>query len=149
MILKIKNKYKNLKIYKKNLMNCCENVLNQEKKTGNVSLIFVDKKEIKKIHRKFMNIDSETDVISFEYDCENYILDDSIIGDIFVSVDAALEYAKLNDITFNEELLRYVIHGILHCIGYNDSNTKPRKKMLKKQEEYVSQQKQNIIAKIV
>ena len=149
MLLKIKNKNKKLKINKAELKKVCQNILNSENVEGNVSLIFVDKFEIKKIHQEFMQDDSETDVISFEYNQDNYIDNDSFIGDIFVSVDAAIEFTAKNKTEFSEELLRYVVHGILHCLGYDDLESKARTRMQKKQEKYVKAAALNIFEKLI
>jgi len=95
-----------------------------------INLMFVRNNIIKKYNKEFLNINTPTDVISFEGD-----FNDGSAGDIIVSTEKAVEYAAQNNIDTNEELIRYIIHGILHCLGYEDIADNERQKMFKRQEE--------------
>ena len=77
-----------------------------------------------------MNCDTPTDVISFEGEINN-----GTAGDVVISVEKAAEFSSQNNINFNEELERYIVHGILHCLGYDDINPTNKKKMFKRQEQ--------------
>ncbi len=107
-------------------------VLENEKISNDVgiNLMFVRNNIIRKYNKSFLNKDNPTDVISFEGN-----INDGSAGDIIISVEKAAEYAAQNNINVNEEIARYVIHGILHCLGYEDIIDKERRAMFKRQEE--------------
>jgi len=107
-------------------------VLENEKISNDVgiNLMFVRNNIIRKYNNKFLNKDNPTDVISFEG-----TINDGSAGDIIISVEKAVEYASQNNIDVDEELSRYIIHGILHCLGYDDIIDKERRAMFKRQEE--------------
>lgn len=88
---------------------------------GELSISFLTDPALAKLHADYLDDPTTTDVITFEGD-------ESMghAGDVCVSVDTALAYAKKHDLPFAEELLRYVIHGWLHLAGYDD--LEPRKK---------------------
>ena len=77
------------------------------------------------INKKYLNHNYNTDIITFDYSSERNNLD----GEIFISVDDALENSKKYHVSLNNEILRLVIHGILHMIGYDDVASAKRKKM--------------------
>ncbi|MES2344729.1 MAG: rRNA maturation RNase YbeY [Chlamydiota bacterium] len=91
----------------------------------------VDKETITKLHADFFNDPTPTDCISFPlddldaHDDTGYIL----LGEIFVCPEVAIEYACLNDKKPIEETALYIIHGILHLLGYDDIEEKDRLKM--------------------
>lgn len=95
-----------------------------------INLMFVRNNVIRKYNKDFLNKDNPTDVISFEGN-----INDGSAGDIIISVEKAVEYAAQNNIDVNEELARYVIHGVLHCLGYEDIIDRERRAMFKRQEE--------------
>ena len=99
--------------------------------SGALSLAFMTKNDHSKLHGKFLNDFRPTDVITFPGDPEN-----DLAGEICVSVDQAVEMTKVSKLTFDQELSLYLIHGLLHLIGYDDQNTNDRKVM--KQEEVIS-----------
>ncbi len=88
---------------------------------GELSVTFLTDPALAKLHADYLDDPTTTDVITFEGD-------EALghAGDVCVSVDTALAYAKKHDLPFPEELLRYVIHGWLHLAGYDD--LQPRKK---------------------
>ena len=86
-------------------------------------MIFCDDNYLKKINVKYLNHDFFTDVISFDYS-ENKI----IKGDVFVSVDRVKENASTFGVSFNDELFRVIIHGVLHLCGFNDKTVEEKKK---------------------
>jgi len=105
----------------------------ENEKIGNdvgINLMFVRNNIIKKYNKEFLNENIPTDVISFEGN-----ISDGSAGDIIISTEKAAEYAAKNNIDVNEELMRYVIHGILHCLGYEDTTNNKRRKMFIRQEK--------------
>ncbi len=92
--------------------------------TGELSITFHSDAALAKLHGDFLDDPTTTDVITFEGD-------EALghAGDICVSVDTALTYATRHNLTFNEELMRYVIHGWLHLAGYDDLEPKKKRRM--------------------
>lgn len=90
------------------------------------NIIFVDDRNIKKLNKKFRNTDHPTDVLSFK----NSVKD----ADIFISVETAKDNAKCYKQDLYAEILRLVIHGILHANDYTDYTKKAKKNMWEKQE---------------
>ncbi len=96
---------------------------------NSLTINFVTKEEIKKINIEYLNHNYSTDIITFNYDGNNKLID----GEIFISTIDAKENSKKYKATFNEEILRLIIHGILHLLGYDDK-TLAQKKIMKKNE---------------
>jgi probable rRNA maturation factor len=93
----------------------------------NLSIAFVTNAAIRKINRKFLKHDFATDVISFP-------LDSDLVGELVVSGEYAASEAAKRKIPVDEEILRYVAHGILHLLGYDDHRPADRKRMWARQE---------------
>ena len=104
-------------------------VLRSEKVgSHSVSVLLTDNKKIRAINKKYLGHDYATDVISFGLDEKNFL------GDVVVSVEMARQKARELGIPFKEELARYLVHGVLHLIGYRDKTRRDYSKMHKKQE---------------
>ena len=89
---------------------------------------FVDEHSLLKINQDYLNHDTHTDIITFSY------RDDAIIeAEIYISIDRMLENALINKETAENEFLRLISHGFLHCVGYND-HTKDEKAVMRSQE---------------
>ncbi|HPD18769.1 MAG TPA: rRNA maturation RNase YbeY [Candidatus Goldiibacteriota bacterium] len=118
-----------------NLKNFVEKILEKENKTDvYINLIFVDDEKIKQINTDFRMKKSATDVISFGYNEKK-----QTGGDVFISVETAKINAKIYDLSFEEEMLRLVAHGVLHVLGYDHTDVfNKTEEMKKKQEKYVS-----------
>ena len=93
----------------------------------NLSIAFVTNAAIRKINRKFLNHDFATDVISFP-------LGTDLVGELVISAEYAAAEAAARKIPVEEELLRYVAHGILHLLGYDDHRPADKKRMWSRQE---------------
>ena len=93
-----------------------------------VSLAFVSDAVIRRLNREFLNHDWATDVIAFP------LGDGGVFGEVVVSGETARREAKARGIPAKEELLRYVVHGILHLLGHDDHAPAARKKMWARQE---------------
>jgi probable rRNA maturation factor len=127
-------------INKKKIEKQVKTILRKENiSTDEVILHFVDDKTIKELHLKFFNDPTITDCISFPIDppvkekkCYH------ILGEAFICTKEAVRYSKSHNISPNEELILYIIHCILHLIGYDDINKKDINIMRKKENLYIS-----------
>lgn len=97
-------------------------VASYNKKVGNIAYIFCNDEKILEVNKQYLNHDYYTDIITFDY-CEDELLmgkKDTISGDLFISLDTALSNSQQQGTTYEEELHRVIIHGILHLVGIND-----------------------------
>lgn len=108
-------------------------VTNEDRTLGDVNYILCSDAYLLDINRQYLNHDYYTDVISFDY-CE----DNVISGDIFISVDTVADNAKEYGVTFEKELARVMIHGVLHFVGYNDKSDEEVPVMRAKENQYLS-----------
>jgi rRNA maturation RNase YbeY len=90
-------------------------ILSESKKEGEINYIFCDDLYLHKINLEYLNHDDLTDIISFDYTMGN-----EIAGDIFISVERVRENAIDFKVSFEEELKRVMVHGVLHYCGYKD-----------------------------
>lgn len=108
-------------------------VIESEDKTeGEINFIFCDDDYLHQINVKYLNHDELTDIISFDYTMGNLIS-----GDIFISIERVKDNAKDYGVTFENELLRVMSHGILHYCGYKDKSEEDSKVMRLKEEEKI------------
>ncbi len=111
-----------------------EYVLDEEDRDlGEVSYIFCDDDYLYDINVKYLNHNTLTDIISFDYS-----LGKVVSGDIYISVERVEENARDRDIVFVDELHRVMVHGLLHYIGYRDKTDSQKKAMRKKEDYYLS-----------
>ena len=94
------------------------------KRVGEVGYLFCDDEKILQVNREFLQHDYYTDIITFDY-CE----DDTLNGDIVISLDTVRSNAKQLGKDYNDELHRVIIHGILHLCGQNDKGPGEREQM--------------------
>ncbi|MBB3702033.1 rRNA maturation RNase YbeY [Alloprevotella rava] len=94
------------------------------RKVGDVAYIFCDDEEILRINRQYLQHDYYTDIITFDYD-----EDDVISGDLFISLDTVRTNAEQLGVSYEQELNRVIIHGILHLCGINDKGPGEREIM--------------------
>ena len=92
-------------------------VKNENKSIGKISVIYVDDNYLLDINIKYLKHNYFTDIITFNY---NQGL--NISGDLYISIDTIKSNAEFYDTNFKNELLRVIVHGVLHLLGYNDSN---------------------------
>jgi len=97
--------------------------LKAEKKTKPMSVLITGDRQIRAINKRFLKHDYATDVVSFD------------TGDLVVSADYAKNYAKEHGLPFREELARYLVHGTLHLLGYDDKKPAAYKRMHARQEK--------------
>ena len=100
-----------------------------------ISILFCDNKEIKKLNKKFFNKAQATDVIAFSLQDE---FEKDYLGEVIVSVEQAVKISAEYGNTWKKELLLYLVHGILHLLGYDDIKKADRLKMEKKQQQILN-----------
>ena len=105
-------------------------ILSENKKEGEINYIFCDDNYLLEINQQYLDHDTLTDIISFDYSVGN-----EINGDVFVSVERVKENASDYKVTFHEEIQRVLVHGILHYCGYNDKTESDERIMRSKEEE--------------
>ena len=93
----------------------------------------MSKEELLRINREFLNHNYHTDIISFDY-TKNKIIE----ADFYLSMWAIKNSAKKERQSIEKETLRVIIHGVLHCMGYNDKTSEQVKIMRNKEEEFIS-----------
>ena len=105
-------------------------------KLEEISYIFCDDAYLLEKNMEYLNHDTLTDIISFDYSVGKIIS-----GDIFISVERVKENAKEFNVPFTEELHRVIIHGILHYCGYKDKTPEEKQEMRGKENYYLSLRK--------
>lgn len=108
-------------------------ILSESKKEGDINYIFCDDEYLHKINVEYLDHDTLTDIISFDYSVGN-----ELHGDIFVSVERVADNAKDFEVSFDDELKRVLVHGILHYVGYKDKSEDDELKMRQKEEEKIA-----------
>ncbi len=106
------------------------------RKIDEVNVIFCSDPYVLDVNRKYLGHDYYTDIITFDY-CEGEV----ISGDLFISVDSVKDNASFYGASFDEELHRVIVHGILHLIGYDDGTDEEKKTMREKEDCYLSLRK--------
>ena len=105
-------------------------IVSEKKSEGEINYIFCDDEYLHKINVEYLDHDTLTDIISFDYTVGN-----ELNGDIFVSVERVADNAKDFNVSFAEELKRVLSHGILHYCGYKDKSEEEAELMRQKEEE--------------
>lgn len=109
---------------------------NEVYKEGEINFIFCDDDYLLKKNVEFLNHDTLTDIISFDY-----TIGKLISGDIFISIERVMENADDFGFSFIDELHRVMVHGILHFCGYNDKTESEAVLMRSKEDYYLSLRK--------
>jgi len=109
-------------------------VIESEDKTeGEINYIFCNDEYLLAKNIEFLNHDTLTDIISFDYTMGNLIS-----GDIFISIERVKENAADFKVAFEEELMRVIVHGVLHYCGYKDKTPEDEQLMRAKEEEKIA-----------
>jgi rRNA maturation RNase YbeY len=95
------------------------------RRTGDINYIFVDDEEILRVNRQFLQHDYYTDIITFDNSSSSKF----ISGDLFISLDTVRTNAEGLGVSYDQELRRVVIHGVLHLCGLNDKGPGERELM--------------------
>ena len=97
---------------------------------GNINYIFCSDERELEVNRQFLQHDYYTDIITFDYSTPS-----TLNGDIFISLDTVRSNAEIVGVSFEQELLRIIIHGILHLTGQGDKTPETKAQMTAKEEK--------------
>ena len=118
----------------KKLIKLTEYVLRKEdRKPGQINIIFTDNKEIFSLNVQYLDHYYNTDVIAFYYSKSG-----PVEGDIFISLDKVDENSKEYQTGFEDELIRVIIHGVLHLVGYTDKTEDEKEYMHHLEDRYMN-----------
>jgi len=108
-------------------------VVSESFKVGEINYVFCDDEYLHKLNLEFLNHDTLTDIISFDYSVGKVLQ-----GDIFISIERVIDNAKDFDVSFSTELKRVIVHGVLHYCGYKDKVEDDAVVMRDKENYYLS-----------
>jgi probable rRNA maturation factor len=106
-------------------------------KEASLSFVFVTRQKISALNKKYLGRAYATDVLAFDAreKAGRARSGEALVGDIIISVDAARTNARTYGVPFSRELALYVIHGILHLLGYDDHTPRDVKRMRRKEQQ--------------
>jgi rRNA maturation RNase YbeY len=107
-------------------------IQSESKKEGDINYVFCDDDYLVGINLQYLNHNTLTDIISFDYSVGN-----ELHGDVFISIQRVRENAIEFDVAFEEELKRVMVHGVLHYCGYKDKSAEDEKIMRQKEDEKI------------
>jgi rRNA maturation RNase YbeY len=107
-------------------------ILSENKNEGEINYIFCDDEYLLEINQQYLNHDTLTDIISFDYSIGN-----ELNGDIFISIQRVADNALDFNVPFLEELKRVMVHGVLHYCGYKDKSADDERLMRSKEDEKI------------
>ena len=120
--------------FEKNVSKWIEFAIHQEQRElGEIAYVFCNDEYLLDKNIKYLKHNTLTDIISLD-NCIGKL----VSGDIFISIDRVIENADDLDVTFQNELHRVMIHGILHFCGYKDKNREDKNTMRSKEDYYLS-----------
>ena len=110
-----------------------EVIVSEKRKLGDIQYIFCDDNYLLNINSTYLNHDTLTDIITFSTSDSKKI----ISGEIYISIERITENSLIHSSSYNDELSRVIIHGILHLIGYDDHSNNDKKIMRSKEDYYL------------
>lgn len=110
-----------------------DTIISEGKKLGDLTFIFCSDSYLLEVNKKYLDHDFYTDIITFDY-----VEDNVVNGDIFISTDRVKENAMEYKTTFANEMNRILIHGVLHLLGYKDKTKKDKSIMTDKEDFYLN-----------
>jgi len=110
-----------------------EVILSENKTEGEINYIFCNDSYLLELNQKHLQHDTFTDIISFDYSERN-----KISGDIFISVERVKDNANEYNVSFEEEIKRVMVHGVLHYCGYKDKTDDDAVVMRNKENEKIN-----------
>ena len=117
-------------------------IRNEKKITGEISFIITSDDYLRNVNKEFLNHDYFTDVISF-----NYSFGNNIAGEIYISEDTVRRNSVEYNVDFDNEMLRVMIHGVLHLVGYNDATNEEKQEMRRLENKWLQVGKMEEIGK--
>lgn len=133
----IKFNLKNKTILKQWIVSTIEK---KKRKAGDINFIFCSDEHLLGINKQYLDHDTYTDIVTFDYSKEDP--KKKISGDIFISIDRVKENAEKFSKSFEDELHRVIIHGVMHLLGYKDK-TKATKEEMTKEEDHALKRLKN------
>ena len=138
--IKINNLNGKRKISGKIVRKAAERVLRKSGlKTALVDITFVGNRKIKTLNAEYMKRQSPTDVISFTLEGCDIRDKKGPVGDVYISSDMAWDNARRFGTSYEKEILLYVIHGMLHLLGFGDKTAREKKKIQKLEKQFLKQ----------
>ena len=132
--IQVNNSQTSIAVSRDDLEQTARDVLNSEGiSAGELSIAVVDDATIHELNRSHLNHDYPTDVLSFCYNASPTDLD----GEVIVSFETAMRAAAVHDQSARQELLLYVIHGVLHLVGFDDQSSSQRQVMRQREQHYL------------
>jgi len=121
---------------KRKVKNWIKKAVNEEGSViAELNFIFCDDEYLLKKNKAFLKHNTLTDIITFDYTDK-----EALVGDVFISIDRVKENAANYRVSFENELHRVVIHGVLHLLGFRDKSEKEKREMREKEDFYLSLQ---------
>jgi rRNA maturation RNase YbeY len=118
---------------KRALKSWLKEILRREnKKTGEINIIFTKDEYLRELNKRYLSRDYYTDVITFDYSRKN-----EISGDIYISLERVEENASKFNVPKGHEVMRVMVHGLLHLIGYKDHKEEETKEMRRMENRYL------------
>jgi probable rRNA maturation factor len=109
-----------------------EIIRDEKKRAGSINVVLVDDDYLLEVNRKFLNHNYKTDVISFDLDG-----DGEIEGEIYVSLERAIVQARRYKVAIEKEVLRLIVHGVLHLTGWQDKTRAEKLRMRKRENVFI------------
>lgn len=137
MVIDIRDLQGKVKIDEAKVRSCAQRVLrDMGEESAELSILFVNDAYIKRLNSKYRDTDSKTDVLAFSMrQGEGISRHSEILGDVVISTQTAKREAARRKEPIQKELDLYLVHGILHLLGYDDEKPGNRKKMRAKEKE--------------
>lgn len=107
-------------------------IVSEDCREGDINYIFCSDDYLHDINLKYLNHDTLTDIISFDYSVGK-----ELHGDVYISIDRVRDNAKEFNVSFSDELKRVMVHGILHYCGYKDKSDADKSTMRSKEDTYI------------
>src|SRR5699024_4049701 len=107
-------------------------IQSENKNLDEIGYVFCDDAFLLKLNQEYLQHDTFTDIISFDYSYQN-----TLQGEIYISTERVAENAEKFGVEFDEELLRVMAHGVLHLCGYKDKTAEEKEKMREKEDEKI------------
>jgi probable rRNA maturation factor len=137
MIVGIENRQKYIKLNHRQIRRDVRTILKTlQIRDKELSLVFVDNREIQEINRDYLGRDWPTNVVSFAFSEGQFSnINPKLLGDIIISVERAMTDAKEGDLPFEDALDYLIIHGLLHLLGYDHEGCSQSNAQLMKEKE--------------
>ena len=107
-------------------------IVQEHASTGQINIIFTSDGHLLDLNKKYLSKDYLTDIITFDYSDNQ-----QVAGDLFISITRVLENSITFSVTFEMELKRVIVHGVLHLLGYGDGSEKEKSQIRRMEDKYL------------